>query len=66
MPRRPFSPNERWCFPEDLPRILLPEQDEHWCFPETPPRVPAADPDDRWCFPDDVPRRRRSKRIGRR
>jgi hypothetical protein len=66
MPRRPFPRSERWCFPEDLPRILTTNKDEPWCFPDNPPRAPVPDPDDRWCFPDDVPRPRRSKRIGSR
>jgi hypothetical protein len=66
MPRRPLSRGERWCFPEDLPRILLPDKDERWCFPEDLPRILLPDKDERWCFPEDVPRSRRGQRIGRR
>jgi hypothetical protein len=55
MRNKPFTPNDRWCWPETPPASRSGDPDQP-CFPERP----AADPDDA-CFPESPARRRRRR-----
>lgn len=55
MRNKPFSPNDRWCWPE-IPPVSRSGDPDQPCFPERP----SGDPDDE-CFPESPARRRRRR-----
>jgi hypothetical protein len=56
MRNKPFTPNDRWCWPETPPPSRSGDPDQP-CFPERP----TGGPDDEGCYPESPARRRRRR-----